>query len=76
MKPEDIQTSRDAAFAVRWLIEQREEMLGLLAALEARIDEVESKQGFFAQRDFFAPPRFPVILRRYGITPPSERNDS
>ena len=73
MKSEEIKSMRDAALAVRWLLDQREKDLVEIATLKERIESVESKQGFFAQRKPPKIPPFPRILRQYGYVPPEER---
>ncbi len=72
MKSEDVNGSRDVLQAVRQLLDRRGQDEATIATLQARLEDVEDKQGFLARRPKIAVPRFPDILRRYGIIPPDD----
>lgn len=54
-------------------LEREDVLLDVVANLNARMEDVECKQGFMARRDPPKIPKFPKVLRLYGLVPPEER---
>ncbi len=73
MKPEDVKDLRTIHQAVRELMVKSAQDDQAIACLEARLEDVETKQGYLARRPKIAIPRFPRILRQYGMVPPHEK---
>jgi hypothetical protein len=76
LKPSEVKSPKDAVMAVRFLIEDRESLNAEIDDLKRRLEFVENDQGFLSKREPPRIPKFPKVLRLYGIVPPEEREAS
>ncbi len=68
-----IEGLQDCIRELRYALERETELIDRIDRFEKRMEDVECKQGFMARRDPPKIPKFPKVLRLYGLVPPEER---